>query len=237
MRIITLLLCSFSIATASADCTNAYASATYGLAHAKKSLSANNFDHQQYYAERALTAFEKTEGLAQNCGCEGSRNPILNGMDNLRKAIDPKDWEMGRYYTKKALANAQELMAALDVCTSGGDPVSYSDSFEEVSEGSEDLKNPEELEAQLMLKRLAELTLLEMEKSVRELGRVLDCPAVADLKTQWSQKTEEALEGEGLEDTRAYYRKQTMMVQQQAMQALSACTGTPADEAALSGKN
>jgi hypothetical protein len=113
---IVFLITTFAV---KANCTNAYSSASYALAHAKKAMSSNNFDHQRYYAERALTAFEKTQSLTEDCGCEASSESIFNGIDNLTKAIDPKDWEMGRYYTKKAVANAQDLLVALDLCTSG----------------------------------------------------------------------------------------------------------------------
>lgn len=230
------LCCLIGLFTAQADCTNAYSSASYGLAHAKKSLSSNNFDHQRYYAERALTAFEKTESLAANCGCEASGEPIWQGMDNLKKAIDPKDWEMGRYYTKKALANAQDLMAALDRCTSGEDTILPELPQETNTTASDDLKNPEELRAQLDLKRLAEITMFEVEKSIRELAATLGCTESFDLVENIAERSEEQIKEESFDATRQFYLAQSMALQKQALKALADCAGY-ADEEALNSSN
>ena len=105
--------------SAFSNCNNAYASAGYSLSHAKKSMSANNFQHQQYYAERALTAFEKARTQNESCGCEGAIDPILDGIENLETALNQTEWDMGRFYTKKALENAEQLLNNLDVCTTG----------------------------------------------------------------------------------------------------------------------
>ena len=45
-------------ATYSNQCDNFYAKVTYALSHGKKAMEATNFEHQMYYAERALTALE-----------------------------------------------------------------------------------------------------------------------------------------------------------------------------------
>lgn len=229
-----LLLGSFLIAVSvNANCTNAYSQASYGLAHSKKALSANNFDHQVYYAERALTAFEKAETLALDCGCASAETPIMNGLDNLRKAIAPKDWEMGRYYTKKAVADAQNLMAALDLCTSGGDTPSVPEVSYISPEVGEDLKNPEELEAQLLLKRVAELTLFEYQKSVRELAGILGCENALQLAETLAERSESELEEETLEATRRHYLEQSIGLQRQVLQAFSECSGAVSGTASL----
>lgn len=223
----TLLLLLLCIASwAKADCTNAYASASYALSHAKQALSSNNFDHQRYYAERSLEAFEKTQSLTENCGCNASREPIWNGMVNLRKAIDPKDWEMGRFYTKKALTNAQELLTALDLCTSGQDIVDDVVTYTEPEEAGETYKSPEEWEAQLNLKRLAELTIFEFEKSVKELASLLGCEEALRLNQSLAEKTEDALKEETLEQTREFYRKQALGIQERTLNALKQCAGS-----------
>jgi len=46
-------------------------------------------------------------------------DPILDGIENLEKAADPKDFEMGRYYTKKAFGDIQNLISQLDIYTQG----------------------------------------------------------------------------------------------------------------------
>jgi hypothetical protein len=219
-----------------ADCTNAYSSASYALSHSKKALSADNFDHQRYYAERALEAFEKTQALTENCGCDTTTDPIYQGMGNLEKAIDPKDWEMGRYYTKKAVADAQNLIAALDRCTSGAETATPPEEYTVAEESQVEIKNPEELEAQRNLKRMAELTLFEFEKSLKELASLLGC-TVPNLVGTMEKRADSAFEGESLEETREYYRKQSILIQDKALQAFAKCQGSVAGEVVLQGKN
>jgi hypothetical protein len=104
----------------SAKCDNTYTSASYALNHAKKSISSKNLDHQKYYAYKALEALEKARKLIEICGCDKAVDPILDGIENLEKASDPKDFEMGRYYTKKAFGDIQNLINQLDIYTQGG---------------------------------------------------------------------------------------------------------------------
>lgn len=125
-RISFLLISLFLLNSAIfANCGDAYSSATYALSHTKKSLDSNNFDHQMYYADRAIDALEKTKGLAENCGCDSSMDYILNGLVDLKKSADPEDWDKGRYYAQKAYEELQSLINAFDVCTSSSTSVNY----------------------------------------------------------------------------------------------------------------
>lgn len=108
-----------------ANCGEAYSTATYALSHTKKSLDSNNFDHQMYYADRAIDALEKTKGLAENCGCDDSMDYILNGLVDLKKSADPEDWDKGRYFAQKAYEDLQSLINAFDICTSSAPSVNY----------------------------------------------------------------------------------------------------------------
>ncbi len=239
MKNFTLFFACFILTIAvKANCTNAYSSASYALAHAKKAMSADNYDHQRYYAERALIAFEKTQVMTEECGCDTSAEYIYNGIGNLTKAVNPKDWEMGRYYTKKAVANAQDLLVALDLCTSGEGSDIPDEAAPQYSESEEDIKNPEELEAQLALKRMAEITMFELEKSVRELVKLLSCQEGLDFSQILEQKTDEALQTESLEETKEFYRKQTVSLQLRALAAIKACSDPDSqDEAGRSSGN
>lgn len=122
-----------------ANCDAAYSQASYALAHAKKALEANNFDHQIYYAERSLEAFEKAQQLVSDCGCNISMDPILDGLENLKQAIDPADWETGRHFTKRAIANAQDLLAEMDRCTGGSSIMDSPQQVPDVNAGKEAL--------------------------------------------------------------------------------------------------
>ncbi|SDQ79446.1 hypothetical protein [Flagellimonas zhangzhouensis] len=101
------------------QCDNFYSKVTYALSHSKKAMSATNFEHQMYYAERALTALEKSEPFMEDCGCDKAKNKRLDAMETLDKAIEPTDWEAGRFFTKKALGEINELITIVDQCTLG----------------------------------------------------------------------------------------------------------------------
>ncbi|WP_420601384.1 hypothetical protein [Flagellimonas sp.] len=101
------------------QCDNFYAKVTYGLSHSKKALSATNFEHQMYYAERALTALEKSKSFMAECGCAKSEDKTLDAIESLNKAIDPVDWDAGRYFSKKSIGIINELITVLDECTLG----------------------------------------------------------------------------------------------------------------------
>ena len=264
-----LLFLFLIIGSARAQCTNAYSTATYALAHTKKSLSSDNFDHQKLYAERAIESFEKDKELVEACGCKESLIPIEKGLDNLYKAVDPKDWDEGRYYTKKALENAHELISTLEICTRPGafPTVDYSADASTNSglglsdtsmsqEKSDLLKKQEqlaaeqqklleeqkqleqkieehrrlaeqnlqrrqmELEQQRTLRRVAEASLSELEKNLRTIAIDLGYEqAMSSLKVNY-QRSDDALNNESLEQTRQYYLRQAINIQQQALDAL-----------------
>jgi len=126
-------------ATYSNQCDNFYAKVTYALSHGKKAMDATNFEHQMYYAERALTALEKSEAFMAECSCDKAKNKTLDAMETLDKAIEPVDWETGRFFTKKALAEINELITIIDQCTLGASTTSSIATTEATSynEGSE----------------------------------------------------------------------------------------------------
>lgn len=110
------------------QCDNFYAKITYGLSHTKKALSATNFEHQMYYAERALIALEKSESFKAECGCDASEDKRLDAIEVLQKAVEPVDWDAGRYFSKKSMGIINEVITILDECTLGRAPVVVEDS-------------------------------------------------------------------------------------------------------------
>ncbi len=214
-----------------ANCTNAYASAGYSLSHVKKSLSANNFEHQQYYAERALLAFEKALAQIENCGCQASMNPILDGIENLETALSQTEWDMGRFYTKKALENAEELLNSLDVCTttetsefeSGSEEVqeAVSDGMVTLAENTEEVSS---LEKQLDFKRSAEIDIAALEGSIRELATLFQCEKALHILGDRKTRTEEEIKAESFEKTKAYYLSQVVSIHNKALFALIECS-------------
>lgn len=214
-----------------ANCTNAYASAGYSLSHAKKSMSANNFEHQQYYAERALMAFEKAQTQIEGCGCQASMNPILDGIENLETALSQTEWDMGRFYTKKAIENAQELLNSLDICTTSETSEFHAGSEEtqevvpdELGALEDKLEEVSTLEKQLDFKRIAEIDIANLEQSIRELATLFQCDKVLHILKDRKLRTEEELKAESLEKTKAYYLSQVVSIHNKALFALIECS-------------
>ncbi len=119
-HVLVVLAIFFAVqATYSNQCDNFYAKVTYALNHGKKAMDATNFEHQMYYAERARTALEKSEAFMAECSCDKAKNKTLDAMETLDKAIEPIDWETGRFFTKKALGEINELITIIDQCTLG----------------------------------------------------------------------------------------------------------------------
>ncbi|RAV29672.1 efflux RND transporter periplasmic adaptor subunit [Sinomicrobium soli] len=164
-----------------ADCTALYSAMTYTISHSNKSLGANNFDHQRYYAGRALEALERAEERLDECACEGVGDLLYDVRDNLEKAVDPEDWETGRFYVKKAREYIQNTLTALDMCTAGsGDPeTAKPEQADKEDDGAEDRSYAgEELtlaQRQLALKKEQEELMArqkELERKLVEQKRV-----------------------------------------------------------------
>ena len=213
-----------------ANCENAYASAGYGLSHAKKSMEANNFEHQQYYAERALQAFEKAKAQNENCGCDGIADPIYNGIENLKTALSQDKWENGRYYTKKALANAEQVLNNLDLCTLGQQPEEVViDQEQELLSTSQEQdaassNTAEDWEAKQSLKEKAEEELQALERSIQELARLFDCDRALQIVKERKSKSEEEIRTQDFSALRSYYMSEVVALHNKALFALLECS-------------
>jgi hypothetical protein len=215
-----------------ANCTNAYASAGYGLSHAKKSMEANNFDHQQYYAERALQAFEKARYQNENCGCPGAADPILDGIENLQTALNQDKWDDGRFYTKKALQNAEQLLTSLDICTLGQATETPPDEDQNDLASTEDLdllsedttEIPDGWEAKLALKEMSEEKILALEKSIRDLAVIFECDKALQIIKERKGKSEAELRNENLTSVRSYYLSEVVAIHNKALFAMLECS-------------
>ena len=54
-----------------------------------------------------------------DCVCKKAYDKAYDTKQTLDKAIEPVDWEAGRFFTKKALGEINELITFLDECTLG----------------------------------------------------------------------------------------------------------------------
>ena len=82
-------------------------------------MTATNFEHQMYYAERALEALENAKSFMDECDCAKTEDKTIDAMETLDKAIEPADWEAGRLFTKKSMDGISELSTFIDQCTLG----------------------------------------------------------------------------------------------------------------------
>lgn len=115
---LSLLLSVLSFAQEEASpCENLYSNVTYALSLTKKAIEVTGFDHQVYYAGRALSMFEKSKDDIFKCTCSNAEEKSYKATSNLKKAVDPADWYAGRFYSKKALSEINELITALDHCS------------------------------------------------------------------------------------------------------------------------
>lgn len=238
MKINLLVILSLFIQiSVSANCDDAYGSASYGLSHTKKSLNANNFDHQQYSASRALEAFEKAKELIITCGCKSSMTAVLDGINNLESSLEASDWDMGRYYAKRALGNAQDLLGFLDMCSSNNPEQTSEDSYEdegidedEAAVSEDDTMSilvdseSDEMEMKIDFQRLAEINISELEKAIHELAILFECDKALNIINGRKDRTEEDLKMESFAATKAHYVSQTVSIHNKALFALLECS-------------
>ncbi len=219
-----LLLCLFSqVCLANSNCADAYTSASYALSHSKKAFQANNFDHQQYYAGRALEALEKTRDLVNGCGCEVALISIGSGLENLEKALDPKDWDMGRYFTKRAIADTYAVLENLDLCTmSEGTSTSNpkNNSNESDSNPSRAGLRAEHIKALKDLESAALTELKQLDLSVKNLGALLDCEVSDFSFDQLRAKYEGTAYPESLKELQDQLAADARTLYQKALEAI-----------------
>ncbi len=227
-KIFFLLAVMLGSSSIFANCTNAYASAGYTLSHAKKSMEANNFEHQQYYAERALSALEKTRDENETCGCPGAIDPILDGIENLNASLSQEKWDDARYYTKKAIEDAQKVLYSLDMCAQG-EETPKQDNPEGLVPETEDSsvtlesKEAEAWTAKLLLRQNAEDELILLEKSIRNMASLFECQRALQIVREQKVKSDEELRKEELSTLKSYYMSQAVALHNKALFALLEC--------------
>ncbi|MBT8179721.1 MAG: hypothetical protein HKP60_11435 [Eudoraea sp.] len=222
-----MLICLFAqAAIAKSNCEDAYTSASYGLSHSKKAFKANNFDHQQYYAGRALDALEKTRDQVNNCGCDGALVSIASGIENLEKALDPKDWDMGRYFTKRAIADAYSVLENLDLCSTP-DETSSSEPKDGISETDNTASTAEEKAAYVQaldeLEAAALTELKQLDQTVKKLSELLDCEVPQFSMDQIKAKYDGQAQSESMNELQEQLIEDARSLYRQALDAIEAC--------------
>ncbi|WP_373074539.1 hypothetical protein, partial [Zeaxanthinibacter enoshimensis] len=132
---------------------------------------------------------------------------------------EPKDWDMGRHYTQKAIADIEILLTALDICSSEntGTPEQ-----KPVTQKSDD-----ELAQQLAIRDQAEKSLDSMERSIEDISGLLGCESALEVFQKRTSRSLEELESESVEETLNFYKNLLQRLQKESASSLSRCTPSP----------
>ena len=216
----------FSFNATTIDCADAYTSASYTLSHSKKAFDAYNFDHQKYYAGRALEALEKTQDLVRECGCEKAIEPIEIGIETLEEAADPTDWKMGRYYSKKAITDTYKILESLDICSMDGESAASSDDNLSDDTSTETESPDTEVDQELRaFANSAQDEIVKLNEKIRELSLMLGCDNAQMIIEKTSTELQDGVQFFSLEEAQEYYRAKSIETYQQAVSALQKCSG------------
>nr|WP_298998517.1 hypothetical protein [uncultured Allomuricauda sp.] len=216
-----ILLLSIFASAQTNRCDNLYAKVSYSLSHTKKAMTATNFEHQMYYAERAYTALEKSKQYQAECGCAKLEDQTLDVMEVLEKAIEPFDWEAGRFFTKKSMAMINELITKVDECTQNDPaPIVVEDSDnvtlknDSYTQESEKQSPTESLENEMakVFQAHAEARLDSAKKAVEKL--------VLLSKTYNPNSVTQESEGNSLVAQQQAYLKEAKRILEEGIQAL-----------------
>ena len=149
-------------------CDEAFSAASYTVAHTTNSYEANNVDHTQEWAMKALETFEEVEEITSECGCNPASNFAYEGIVAVEKCLDNSTYERARFYAKRSREKAKLMIDALAKCTnttidkinqrqfsdnsyasSSDDIDEYTSNVQEINDETEDLlAQQKELEAQ-----------------------------------------------------------------------------------------
>ncbi|NKI32120.1 hypothetical protein [Croceivirga thetidis] len=138
---ILLFMVSLVLKAQSEDssCQLLYSNVTNALSHTKKAVDVTGFDHQVYFAKRALSIFEDSKKHIELCQCSAVEDKSFEISKNLKKAVDPIDWYAGRFYSKKALEEIDGLITLLDYCSTSSyvEPIMASNNDEQKDAGED----------------------------------------------------------------------------------------------------
>jgi len=218
LSVFVIILCSY---TPKSNCADAYTSASYGLSHSKKAFKAHNFDHQKYYAGRALEALENTRDLVGECGCDGAMNSLADGIENLEEAMDPVDWKMGRYYTQRAMDNTYAVLENLDICSMDGEATAQNEGN---TENESQTNNSEENEQALVeFEQAVQENLKQLNEKIKEQCSLMGCESSEFVLDEASFINIKKETFKSIEDAQKFYREQAIKAYQQVMTALHKC--------------
>lgn len=102
---------------AQGSCDEAFSAASYSIAHTENAFEATNMEHVQEWSEKALETFSEVESITIDCDCNTAADYAYKGYSAAEKCLNQDSWEEARYYSKKAMESAREMMNALSLCS------------------------------------------------------------------------------------------------------------------------
>ncbi len=102
---------------AQVSCDDAFSPASYSIAHTENAYESTNMEHVQEWSEKALETFSEVESITIDCECNEAADYAYKGYSAAEKCLDQSSWEEARFYSKRAMESAKQMMNALSLCS------------------------------------------------------------------------------------------------------------------------
>ncbi len=106
-----------AVTYAQKSCDDAFSPAAYSIAHTENAFESTNMEHVQEWSEKALETFSEVESITIDCECTEASDYAYKGYSAAEKCLEQTSWEESRYYSKKAMESARQMMNALSLCS------------------------------------------------------------------------------------------------------------------------
>lgn len=92
--------------------------ASYGYSHSKNAQGANNREHTQEYAYKAMLAYKQVEKLTRKCQCPEINEMAYQAKNNAYQALRQDTYERSRFYAKRVRELGSQLLVRISECFS-----------------------------------------------------------------------------------------------------------------------
>jgi len=170
---------------------DALTAASYAYAHSKKAHGSNNVYHTQEYADKAIEAFQKVEGLAEQCNCKKANETAYAARVDMESSLQEDTYERSRFFAKRAKELGSKLLEQLTSCQASTgsyaqvDEEEYTEEANDIADASEEVSlKQKELE---LKKRQLELEQKQLEQEIAAQNKQkaeFEAKRAAELKEQ-----------------------------------------------------
>jgi actin-related protein len=188
---LTLFLLCFIFKTNSQNIyDDALTAASYAYAHSKKAHGANNVFHTQEYADKAIEAFQKVEGFADECGCKVANETAYKARVDMESSLEQDTYERSRYFAKRAKELGSELLKQLTSCQANGnnytdEEIAYEKGESELAQATLEVANKQkELQQKHQQLKIEQQKLEEQIAEQNRMKAEFEAKRTAELKAQ-----------------------------------------------------